>query len=765
MVIVCALVSAGVATVHAQEAPPREDRSVPLEEIIVTAQKRDTTIQDTPMSVSAISGEALQEQGISDIEEAARGIPGVSLTSAGSGQTIYTIRGLSSSGTAAATVGFYLDDVAMTAPTASQNGTVVIDPNLYDLNRVEVLRGPQGTLYGSGSMGGTIKLVTNQPELNSFSTSAKIEGSDVDGGGFSHGIDGMLNIPIVDGKLALRIVGTDKHTGGWIDRIVLSDFPLPTNPQCGSFAGCTRGNVQTAPISAIYHNVNDQDLKSVRAALRYQATNEFTVTASAFYQSIAQGGLSVFDDPPGTEAHYQPFNVPESFNDTFHLYNLVAEYKFPAFSVTSVSSYWNRSQAQTQDGSETTQTLFDLPSFETGAGGLGSIIAPELDTTNQFSEELRLASSGSARLQWLLGGFYSNYNFGQVQNAGGDGLVPIFGTPVLFGDRETNNVKQTAFFGEASYKVTDALTATVGLRYYSYKQTGLLEESGAVVGNVPSFVPFAGSSSGSSPKFNLGYNFGQDFLVYGNMAKGFRPGDGNFPIPTTGPASCLGDLQAIGLQAAPTQYTPDTVWSYELGEKAALFDKRITIDSAIYYERWRDVQEQVLLSCGFGWIGNVGAADVKGGEVEINAKLGSYWTVSQAVGYTHAVLTELAPDVANLAVGQKLPNVPDYTANTSLVFRLPVSSNYTLVARASNVLVGSTQQRTYVLNTLPSYDIVNARVGVDRKLWSAFLFVDNVTNKQAFLDFTQNYLLNIPSLNRISTNQPRTIGLTFEYKR
>jgi iron complex outermembrane receptor protein len=759
---VAALAALGQADASTSSSLGGSSEPVGLEEIVVTAQKRDTTIQDTPISVSAISGAELDAQGITGVEDAMRQIPGVALTSAGSGQTVYTIRGLSSSGPAAATVGFYLDDVPMTPPTNSQNGTVVIDPDLYDLNRVEVLRGPQGTLYGSGSMGGTIKLVTNQPDLNSFAASAKIEGSDTTGGGLNHDVDGMINLPIVDGKLALRIVGTDKHTSGWIDRIVPTGFPLPTNPQCGAFAGCTRGNVLAAPIAAIYHDVNDEDLKGARGALRYQATDEFSVTATAFYQSISQNGLSIFDNPPSTEAHYQPFNVPEPFSDTFHLYNLVGEYKFPAFTVTSVSSYWNRSQSQSQDGSETTQTLFGFPSYYPDEGGAGPVSAYEKDTTHQLSEELRLASSGNGQFQWLIGGFYSKYNYGQHQLAGGDGLTPVFGTPVIFAATEDNNVKQYAEFGEASYKVTDAMTATLGLRHYSYNQAGVLQTSGAVVGDIPSVQPYNGRSSGVSPKFNLSYDFG-DLLVYGTVAKGFRPGDGNFPVPTTGPASCLNDLKAIGLTTSPTQYSPDTVWSYELGEKATLLDRHLTINSAVYYERWNDVQELVLLPCGFGWIGNVGTAGVRGGEVEIDAKLGSFWTLAQTAGYTHAVLTALGADVANLSVGQKLPNVPTYTASTSLVFSHAVG-DYTLVARASYDFVGSSQQQTYALNTLPSYEIVKARIGIVRGQWSGFLFVDNITNERASLDYTPNYLLSIPSLNRVATNQPRTIGMTFEYR-
>src|ERR1700734_1409722 len=212
------------SVVWAQVAPPSEE----LQEIVVTAEKRDSTVQKTPISITAISGAELQADGLSDMTSVAQQVPGVSFKTSGPGQTEFEMRGLTSTGGESPTVGFYLDDAVLTPAAMAQNGKTVIDPSLFDLNRVEVLRGPQGTLYGAGSMGGTIKLVTNQPDLGKFDAAADLNTSYTQSGGsWNGGGSVMVNLPFGD-DVALRVVGTDKYISGWIDRYVEPNFPFPT---------------------------------------------------------------------------------------------------------------------------------------------------------------------------------------------------------------------------------------------------------------------------------------------------------------------------------------------------------------------------------------------------------------------------------------------------------------------------------------------------------------------------------------------------------
>src|ERR1700744_6462172 len=234
-------------TVWAQSAPPSQE----LQEIVVTAEKRESTVQKTPISITAITGADLQAQGLSDMASVAQQVPGVSFKTSGPGQTEFEMRGLTSTGGESPPVGFYLDDAVLTPAAMAQNGKTVIDPSLFDLNRVEVLRGPQGTLYGAGSMGGTIKLVTNQPDPKAFGVNVEVIGSGTtDGGGFNHTENVMLNIPLMQDVAALRLVGTDKYIDGWIDRKVVSPFPAEVNNST------VRGDVAAAPVIADFSHSN-----------------------------------------------------------------------------------------------------------------------------------------------------------------------------------------------------------------------------------------------------------------------------------------------------------------------------------------------------------------------------------------------------------------------------------------------------------------------------------------------------------------------------
>jgi iron complex outermembrane receptor protein len=750
----------------AQTAPPTDKTSVKetgLEEIVVTAEKRESTVQKTPISMTAISEAEIQARGLEDFRSIAQETPGVSMKTSGPGQTEYEMRGLDATGGFSPTVGFYVDDAPLTAPAQAAQGKVVVDPDLYDLNRVEVLRGPQGTLYGAGSMGGTIKLVTNAPQLNTFAVTAQSKESGTDGGGFNYGGSAMINLPITQDVAAVRFVGTYKYTSGWIDRIVLNPFPLETN------GGLTRGNVLDAPVQARYSDVNWEELEGGRVSLLLKLGDNLTIQPGLMHQKISTGGPFTIDDPPGNVyAHYQPFDIAEPLEDNFTLYTLTIKYHFDFADLTSATAKWNRHDEQTQDISETIQSLLGIPSFYPPVG-IGGGSQEETDFSDQASEELRLASNGDGRFQWLGGVFFSDFNSNTTSLSNYAGLQPIFGTTDLISIGEPINVTQRALFGETSYKVIDQLKATLGLRYYSYSSTEEAINGGiaSIAGGPGTVLEFGrAENKGFNPKVNLAYTATDDVLLYTTAAKGFRPGGPNTPVPLSGPAQCLtgpGNLQSLGLNSAPNQFNPDTVWSYEVGEKARALGNTFQINSDVYYERWTNVQQLVDPSCGFGFTANAGTASVYGSEIELAANLSQSFMVTQNVGLTHATFND-SVRATNTVEGQKLLDVPDVTLNTSVIYSTPVSATYNFSARGTYTYVGPMQDITYVRNNLPGYSLVNARAGLTSDRFSAFLFCDNLTDKMAILTNNVAQTVNIPSVNRWVTNQPRTIGIDLQMR-
>lgn len=748
----------------AAEGPTTPNPTTQVDEVVVTAEKRDTTVQKAALSITALRGSDLVQAGVTNLTAVAQQVPGVSFKTGGPGQTEFEMRGLNSAGGNSPTVGFYLDETPLTSFAYATAGKVVIDPDLYDLDRIEVLRGPQGTLYGSGSMGGTIRLLTNQPQFDAYHASGELIGAGTQGGGPSGGVNLMLNIPLVDDKAALRIVATDKWTGGWIDRDVLDAFPLPTND------GLTRGDVTATPVSKTVQNSNWERLEGVRATLLWKPTERLSITPMIMAQGIDAGGQTLVDVPPGNvEAHYQPFDIAEPVRDRFLLFALTIKYDFDGFQLVSATSKWNRTLSQVQDGSEVMQDVLGLTGYTVADGGLGADPWYERDTASQTSQEIRIASTSQQPLQWLAGFFYGDLSSKTVQYSTDAAAGDLFGVTTLYHETVPQDFNQKALFGEVSYRLTSTLKATAGVRYFNFDNTFSTSEYGffgpygdLTVGGSQSQA----KQSGFNPKFNLAWTPSNDLTLYGTASKGFRPGGGNQIVPNSGTEegeACGANLQALGKTANPTTYGPDTVWNYELGEKARLLNGRVSVNGAVYYESWDQIQRAVTLNCGYIYTDNAGSAAVYGGELEVSANLGYGLTVNLNGGYTHAEYTQSSLE-AGVVKGERLPDVPLFTTSQSVVYHHDLGQGYGLVARATNNFIDSRTDVTYYVDKLPSYDLLSGRVGVTSPQgWTAFVFIDNLTNKHALLSAINSQVLNIPTMTRDSTNQPRTFGVDLSY--
>ncbi len=748
-----------------------------LAEVIVTAEKVKSTVQDTPISISALGGEQLVAAGITSVEDIAHDVPGLSMRSAGPGLTEYEARGLASNGGAAPTVGFYLDEIPLSPPALSQSGKVVIDPNLYDIDRVEVLRGPQGTLYGSGSMGGTVKIVTKQPKLGAFEASVQGNLSNTQGGGGNYGGNLMLNVPLGD-MFAFRLVAGDEYRSGWIDNITVHPFPVTLgNP--------VQGNVLAAPVQSVYHNANNDKLTVVRGALLFQPNEDVSVTLTGFTQHMALGGYDLLDGSPTSalpsrvyNAHYEAFPFRESIHDDIHIYGLTGVFNLGFADLTSATSYWDRLGWQTQDASESI--------YYSNAGGTPFVPVPysEKDPSHQISQELRLTSHDTGRLHWVAGVFYSSLRSVWIELSSNPAVAmayPNIPDGSYFTSYNPYTVKQTALFADGSFKITDTLKLEAGVRWYTYKSQQD-ELSWGYDGPVP--VPPAAptvtraSDNGFNPRVNLSYEPTKDLTAYITASRGFRPGGANQILPPPNqPPHCTPGTLTFG---------PDNVWNYEVGEKARFFDNWLTINGDVYYIKWNGVQQVFTLVCGYQFYNNAGNGRAFGPELEINAKLSSHWTLSLTGSWTDSKITSPNASYQNyLAAQVTLPdgvthpcppvpgnctvpilNVPKDMASATLSYTTEVFNGYQLTARVSDSFVGSSYDVAFYYDyQLPSYSIANARLSLAHENWQAAVFVDNLANKVA-LETANNtsFQFNIPQLVRYSTNQPRTIGMQVNYR-
>jgi outer membrane receptor protein involved in Fe transport len=804
-----------------------------LEEIVVTAEKRESTVQATPISITALTTEDFKQENITTVEDIVTKVPGISIRTAGPGQTEYEMRGLSAAGGSAATVGFYLDETPLSANAVALNGRTVIDADLFDLNHAEVLRGPQGTLYGSGSMGGTIKLVTNLPKLDTWEAATDSTLSDTEKHGSTNGSGSlMLNMPI--GAIsALRLVTSVKYVSGWIDRNVIAppNFPAPSEPSytpsapanCGAYY-CLRGNVADAPISQTIKGSNLEKFGSARATYLIKPTDALTATVTGMYQVIKANGYNNFQEQPGGEAIFQPYDQPEPYRDYFRLGSLKLDYALPFATLTSASSYWSRGVYQSTDSTEALQNINNLTHLVNGAYIPNFIqnLYVEYDPTWQFAQEIRLVSNSEGRLQWVGGLYYADLHSGYITYnqepafaysltcglpsasnpvAGfcpasnvfpvnsvlrfPNPALPPYPSPyaanpngVVFNDNNPNVLKQYAVFGESTYKLKEDLKLTVGTRVYHWQNDNLANQAGLGTASVNQDHTIQYQSANGNavlPKVNLSYEPTADFTLYGTVAKGSRPGGFNLPIPLPTAAvlvanpfayNCNAPGQAVRVSSQPS-YASDTVWSTEVGEKARFFDRQFTVNADVYYIKWTAIQQVLSLTCGYPYNTNAGDAKSYGPELEVSGVITEGLTFDVSGTFTQAYVSSPNANAiaSGITPGSRVLSVPRYTGVASLNYTRALTGDLNGLLHLGSALVGPSDDQAAVRQELPSYNLVDARMGVASGPWTAALYGTNLTNKQAFMTINNTvFAWQTYAITRVSTNQPRTIGLDFAYK-
>ena len=602
---VTAALAASLAGTARADQPATAVSSDELATVVVTATKRQTLAQQTPISMTVLTASDIADRGLTDFNTLSQGVPGLAMRTSGPNQTEYEMRGLNSSGGNTSMVGVYLDEIALSAPAAEQLGKVIIDPNLYDLARTEVLHGPQGALYGSSSMGGTVRLIPAMPELGTFDASGETTISDTgSGGSINFTQDGMVNLPF-GSTAALRLVGSHESQSGWLNRYVLADGAVTTD--AGSNPTNSRpGNFYTAPLLSTASGANSATTDSFRAIFLWKPNDQLSITPMILWQQGTSGAPNAVDvngsptDPtmPGQKGHYEIYDTGEPQWDRFTLGSLKVEYAVtPDIAVTSITGLWSNNSLVSQDGSEENSSSTALgpsdptatpPPYDTSAGGIGPTgpgpFGPgveERDYTRQLSEELRVASTGSGPLQWLAGYYYQDFQSEWSMWSVNPQAGPIAD---IYVDYMPQTILQNAAFGNVSWDFANGLKASVGARWYHYSYAqnnsewgdftpygfdNLLSGAPTVAGNTTPFNTNAGSSSsGTNPRFNLTWQIDRDHMVYGTVAKGFRLGGTDQPfvgfLTAVSPATCpygsppsLAGLEQCGLQtklsATPTK--------------------------------------------------------------------------------------------------------------------------------------------------------------------------------------------------------------------
>ena len=734
-----------------------------LEEIVVTSTKRTENLKAVPQSISVFSGTQLQEQHIDDYADLGRNVPGLSFSNGGGpGLSNLEIRGISST-IGQPTVSVYLDDTPITIRNNSFYAGQP-EPLLFDLSQSEVLRGPQGTLYGASSMGGTIRLVSNPVSLSAYQGNAYSELSETEHGGLNYVFRGVLNVPIVTDTLGLRIGFETTQDSGFVDHADVN------------------GTVDKRGINGDRSNV-------IKATMRWDVTPDLTITPSVFIQRthIADTGLVDLNNSNYVTTKL----VPEPGTDTLAVPSIKINYDLGWADLTSVSSYAYRHFPRTTDGtyfnSEFVGYFADNILGITGTDGkmhgdaLGALPGPVYNSLNsrQATEEIRLVSKpydpngGGLPITWIGGLYYSDAKYlgtsAQYVTGFNATFQHFYGEPPIdaLGVATPNDLfydfvnrlddRQYAAFGEVSYYVLPEFKLTAGLRYL-YGRDSATNVSGGFFASTP-FSSGNTKAYALTPKFAATYDVSDSTTTYVNVSKGYRLGGINAPVPAV---QCAVDLHAFGIDQAPDNYQPDKLWNYEVGAKSRFLDNQLSVNVSAYDIEWDKIQLDVpLKTCGFDYFANVGHARSVGFETEILDRVTPDLTLGFTGVYDDATFTGAVPSLG-VRNGDIVPGSPKWSVTLSADYEKQLTDLYGFFARANWQFIGASHG-TFVRDNQdyqrPTYNLFGASIGVTYDNWEFSVFTKNL--------FNERKVIQRPADNFVAegyTPTPQIFGVSAEVK-
>jgi iron complex outermembrane receptor protein len=738
-------ISGAPAFAQAADSP-----AVETNEIIVTASKRETRLQDTPIAITALTGETLEAMGAAGMDDFFRSVPGLVVqegeTAGGRGRI--SVRGIRSQGEATLALYYGETPIIGSSGTSSDPGGRTGDLALFDVRQIEVLRGPQGTLYGSSSMGGTIRILFNEPSTSGFAGSARGEASFTDGGGFNHSLQAMLNLPLGE-TLALRAIASRSETEGHIDQVALG-----------------------------FKNTNDSDQTSIRAALKWTPRSDFSYTLTALRQKSGLDDAAFYNTTLGRFDMNAPTML--SYDEGFTLVSGEGRLDLGFAELVSATAWQRTTTDRTVDGTSTVLASIAAPT--TSCRIHFGLIAPASCTTDQiaeyvdyartrtpalfyaemdnrvFTQELRLTSPSTGRFLWTVGGYFETRedsvdSYVVLADATSGRLVkPIDVTSYRYINTDTT---QYALFGEGTLEIMPGLKLTGGLRYYSYEKqiAGEVVMPGGPSYQGPSpYTQTTTTEQGAIGKASVSYEASDDVLFYATASQGFRPGGTN---------------NTPNIPAELIPYQSDSLWNYEVGVKTSWFDKRFDINVAGYRIDWDNIQVSTRTADNvFVFITNAGAARVYGAELEVAVRPVEGLSLSGSLNYTDAYLTadqvnsNSLPSASIGRDGDKIPYAPKWSGSAAAEYQWPISTSTSGLVRIDYSYTGkysNTFRPTLAsYREIGDYHLVSGRVGLRMDNWNVSLFARNLFNVHA-ATFTDG-------VNRNVAVRPRTLGLNLGFE-
>jgi outer membrane receptor protein involved in Fe transport len=737
------LASTSVATLLGGHAFAQTSPSNQVSEVVVTATRRgDASVLTTPLAVTAVSGQTLAREGIYALRDLQKVDPSLDIQSYGAAQTKIVIRGIESN--VGSTSGMYLDETPLVGGMSSNIlGDGKPGLRLYDINRVEVLKGPQGTLFGSSSMSGTLRVITNKPNLEDYSGNVSVSDAAVDGGNDFFNGNATINAPIIKDVVGVRVTAWGENGGGFIDQTINGD---------------------------LHKNDNDSHTKGGRVIALWQATPDFSITATGVHQEIDVDGTQAWQLSQGPYKNISP--TSEFYKDNYNLFALTGEYKLGFGTVTATSSYTDQRVVNPKDSTPTAHSF----------GLTGSTLFVPTSKFRDLTSELRFSSSFKGPFQLVAGAYYDNsqtlYQTNSVvATAAGNALCYTYSgctqaglrnpgrgdSDYEFGTNTFHNVGQYALYAQGDYKLLDNLTATVGIRYFAASIHDTVENLQTVY---PDFIfgrittpSITGNTHGSntSPSYNFSllWRAESNISLYVRAASGFRIGGVNT-------ATSL--AQEAGV-VFPGTYRPDKLWDYEGGVKSFWLSHTLTIDADVYHIDWNSQQLSALAPGAFAYTINAGKSETNGFEVNATYKPERVPGLSVTAAYTY-VNAKLDQDLPAAVIaagtygykGDAVPLTPNNTFSIQGEYDHPVMDGVEGYLQAGANYHGGSHTSFNDKNTydtkLPAYYLVDAKIGVRKDSWDVSLFANNLTNKAAYLGVVES----VDGV-RIFSPPPRTVGV------